>query len=113
MIEYTYVFVRMNMLPVQVAVQACHASLEMAKQIHWSSEKQHPHLLLVGVKDEQELLEVVKILNRNDIEYYKFYEPDMNNSLTALATVPIEADSPKREKLKKFRLLPPFIHNKI
>lgn len=109
MINYTYVFVRMNMLPVQVAVQACHASLELGLLTERSD---HPHLLLIGVKDEHELNTVALLLDKEAIEYYQFFEPDMNNSLTALSTSFISADNPVREKLKKYKLLPPFIHER-
>lgn len=113
MIEYTYVFVRMNMLPVQIAVQACHAVLEMAKGIKWDDVGEHPHLLLLGVDNEHELEKVWNIFCKNRRSAYRFQEPDMNNSWTAIASEPIEEKDEFRNKLKKYKLLPLFIHNKV
>lgn len=123
MIQYVYVFVRMNMLPVQIAVQACHAILEMSVWHDWTigiSKKNvkngfrqdHPHLLLLGVKNETELNKVLSLLEKEDVNHSIFKEPDMNNSLTAIATEPINENSIVRKKLRKYKLLPPMIHNK-
>lgn len=111
MIQYVYVFVRVNMLPVQIAVQACHAVLEMGKE-HNDRIMEHPHLLLFGVPDEAELRKVSKLLTKNKITHYHFVEPDMNNSLTAFATYPINYNAEVRKKLRKYKLLPPMIHNR-
>lgn len=80
-----YVLVRQDLSPSQQAVQACHACLEVSKTFPWSGE--HPHLVLVGVPNETVLTEwlnrVVQQLPQAQLAIFK--EPDLDNSLTALA----------------------------
>lgn len=109
MIKYSYVFVRMNMLPVQVAVQACHATLQMSMN---NTIEEHPHLILIGVDDERELSKAENIFIKSKVNSYAFIENDMNYSLTGFATEPIAEDHPIRKKLAKYKLLPAFIHNR-
>ena len=109
MICYTYVFVRTNMLPVQIAVQACHACHEVGMGMK-GNDVITPHLLLFGVKEEKDLRKLMYKLERKKVDFIQFYEPDMGNSLTAFATFPIRQDSTKRMIFKNYKLLPPLIH---
>ncbi len=97
----------MNMLPVQVAVQACHAAIQMAMNIELN---EHPHLILIGVDDERELAKAESIFMKENVKTFVFIENDMNYSLTGFATEPVQEDHKVRTKISKYSLLPPFIH---
>ena len=85
----------------QVAVQASHASIEASR--HFIQEDDdHPHLVLLQVKNELRLEKLVSELKEAGIPFISFVEPDLNNSLTAIATKPINGIS--RNFFKKFCL---------
>lgn len=97
------------MLPVQVAVQASHATLQMAMNVKKFEE--HPHLIIIGVPNEDHLVRAENIFIKGNIKSYMFVEPDMNCTITGFATEPISEDHEIRKKLRNYKLLPPFIHN--
>lgn len=78
------------------AVQACHATWELA-----SKGYKHPSLVLVVVKNEKKLKELIKFLVSNKIKFEYFRESDLNNEITAICTEPIQYN----EYLKSFQLL--------
>lgn len=85
-----YVIVRQDLSPSQQAVQACHACLESGKHFPWAGN--HPHLVLVSVPDEPSLERWLKGARQHGVgtptslfKIIEFREPDMNNSLTAIA----------------------------
>lgn len=82
---YTYVIVRNDLSQAQKAVQACHASLQAGKEFGWPDDRPHPHLALLTVKTESELVELSRTVEGHNLDLSKFYEPDLNNSLTAIA----------------------------
>lgn len=45
----------------------------------------------------------MKKLNKNSIKFKPFFEPDLNNELTAIATEPLQGE--KRKVLKDFQIL--------
>ena len=91
----------MDLTNSQKAVQAIHAAIEATKYIDTS--KEHPHLVLIGVNDENSLKDISKYISINDIEFSEWREPDRNNELTSIATEPISGD--RRKIFKKFKLL--------
>jgi len=87
---YVYVIVRQDLSPSQQAVQACHACLESGKNFPWAGK--HPHLVLVNVPDEPSLERWLHGVRQHDVgtrtslfKVVEFREPDLNNSLTAIA----------------------------
>lgn len=66
----------------QIAVQAAHACLELGK-LH-PHDGEHPHLVLVTVPDERQLAQWADRL-RSQFPTVEFREPDLDNSLTAVA----------------------------
>jgi len=94
---YIYVFVRQDMPKEYQIVQACHACLELEKA------PQKTHLVLIGVKDQLELLKVSQNLEMKDIKFEMFFEPDYETGYSALATEPIYGS--KRLTFKKYKLL--------
>ena len=61
-----------------------------------------PHLILCEVPNENDLLEAAQHIKPH-ITIYLFYEPDLNNQLTAIATEPITGI--QRQYFRKFKLL--------
>jgi hypothetical protein len=87
----------------QITVQACHACIEATRHFD-SKHEEHPHLVVLGVKDKDALLKCIPHLNSASIRYYAFTEPDRNNEVTAIATEPLLLES-QRKKLRRFQCL--------
>ena len=97
---HVYVFVRNDLTNAQKVVQACHAVLEMTRE--HISDKQRHSIVVIGAKNEKKLHSIATELTLHDIKWRWFVEPDMNNTVTAIATEPL---TDKRELLKRFKLL--------
>lgn len=79
-----YVIVRKDLSKSYRAVQAGHAVAEwLLHDRTWNNET----LIYLGVRDEKELSRWVNKLNFRNIKWVGFNEPDINNELTAIATV--------------------------
>lgn len=103
---YMYVLVREDLLPVsQVAVQAAHACIEAIRAFAPGQDQEHPHLVLLGVKSEKELLDIYTSLQSQGVRVAAFQEADRNNETTAIATEPIACDSDQRRLFRGYRLL--------
>jgi len=94
---YVYVFVRQDMSKEYQIVQACHACLEVEKV------PAETHLILIGVKNQLELLEVAEKLTAKAIGFEMFFEPDYETGHSALTTEPIYGA--RRLVFKKYKLL--------
>ena len=79
----TYVLVRQDLSPSQQAVQACHACLEFGKHFPWQGD--HPHLVYLGVPDEDSLKRWLETTREHSNRVAEFREPDLDHSLTAFA----------------------------
>ena len=99
-IHHVYVIVRRDLSPPVQAVQGIHAAIEATKAFN---QPDHPYLVLCSVKNEQRLFCAMKKLQKNGIEFKPFFEPDLDNQLTAIATEPLQGDN--RKILKEFQLL--------
>lgn len=79
-----YVIVRKDLSESYRAVQAGHAVAEwLLHDRSWNNET----LIYLGVEDENDLLRWADRLDFKNIKYIGFNEPDINNELTAIATV--------------------------
>jgi len=58
--------------------------------------------VLFGVDDERELSNVTEYLERHEVSYEKFYEPDYDMGYTAICTEPMY--DKQRRLFKKFKL---------
>lgn len=87
---------RNDLSPPIRAVQACHATFELASKGYG-----HPSLVLVVVRNEIKLKEVMSKLQEQGIKFEYFKEPDLDYQVTAICTEPIEHN----EYLKRFQLL--------
>lgn len=79
-----YVLVRRDLNPSQQAVQGGHAVAEflLNRDTTWNNGT----LIYLGVKDLRELLKWMERFDYFEIPYTAFYEPDIGNEPTALAT---------------------------
>ncbi len=104
---YTYVFVRQDITPEQVVVQAAHATMVAGAEAYKNRSILPPtstvNFVVVGVPTEAELWNTAKILKGESISFETFRESDMNHQTTALATHPIRWD--KRANLLDYPLL--------
>jgi hypothetical protein len=79
-----YVIVRKDLPKSYRAVQAGHAVAEwLLHDQTWKNET----LIYLGVQDEKELSSWVDKLDFKNIKWVGFKEPDINNELTAIATI--------------------------
>jgi hypothetical protein len=101
-IPYTYVFVRTDLTAAQQIVQAAHATYEAG----WKFEKTETplHLILFGVKNEEELIKASERIGIFAIDHCMFFEPDLPG-WTAIATMPIYGEH--RSVMKKYQLYLP------
>lgn len=98
---YIYVVVRKNLPLEQQLVQSCHASIEASRH-YLSKAEEHPSVIVLVVKSEEKLKQIIQKLSQIQIRFQEFKEPDMGNSLTAIATCPLYND--ERNFFKKFQL---------
>ena len=95
-----YVFVREDLSRAQQAVQTAHATIESTKR--WPYIGDHPHLVVIGVKNEVKLKRALDKARSNGILVVGFEEPE--DGMTAFATRPI-IDDEERQLFRKYQLL--------
>jgi len=98
-----YIFVRTDLSASQCAVQSCHAAIEAANHFDFDSLEDHPYVVILSARDESRLHRVRKYLIGEGIKHVHFYESDLDDQLTALATEPIHGD--RRKLFRKYQLL--------
>lgn len=81
-------------------MQASHACIESAKAF---LNDEHPHLVVLGVKGEQQLHNSARKLDQAGVRYRIFIEPDRNDEATAIATEPITGE--RRRLFRNYRCL--------
>lgn len=101
--SYVYAITRMDLPHPHLTVQVAHAVLA-ATNAFGRPHQTHPHLIVCAVADEQALAEAFNELKDAGVPCCGWYEDDMANALTAVATAPLRHDA--RRPLKGFRLLP-------
>jgi hypothetical protein len=60
----------------------------------------HPSVIILSIKNERKLQ---KIANELKVKYRPFFEPDIGNQLTAIATEPISGED--RNMFRKYNLI--------
>lgn len=97
----SYIVVRGDLSPSQQIVQACHAAMEMGISM-WGNG-QHTigpiHIALLSIENQEGLMKIVKNLERDNVHYELFEEPDDNLGYTALCTYPVEQRNNALSKL--------------
>lgn len=100
--SYTYAITRKDLSFPQQAVQAGHAAIEAARK-YLKPDDEHPSLILCAMKNEAQLTNAADNLERQGIRIQRFYEPDIGNQLTAIATEPLSGEA--RKAMRKFQLI--------
>ena len=100
--QYVYVFVRQDLSPEQQAVQAAHVTLVLGNKLK-NVDVSELYFALIGIPQLIDFRDVIKALDAHGTKYETFYEPDQGNTLTAIATYPINRS--ERGKLRDFKLL--------
>lgn len=72
----------------------------MAKQ---NTLNDHPSVIYIVVKNENKLKKVISDICDSGIKFYIFREPDKNNEITSICTIPLKEE--QRSYFKKFQLL--------
>ena len=85
--KFVYVIVRNDLSIPQKAVQSCHAVIEATKA--FKQPEEHPSVIICTVPSEYDLVDYFSRLEKNNISFKVFQEPDLDNQFTALATEPI------------------------
>jgi hypothetical protein len=98
------VIVRADLPPAQQAVQGIHATLEAGRRDLIPADGDHPHLVFCTVPDECALELAACRLRIAGIVHAPFREPDLNDSFTAVCTVPVG-----HEQRRHFRRYPLFL----
>lgn len=97
-----YVFVRNDLSYAQKAVQAAHSCIEAARHFLLPDED-HPSVIIFGIKSEAKLKSIVEQLQQQGVRLKQFFEPDIGNQLTSIATAPVFGKD--REIFSKYCLL--------
>jgi hypothetical protein len=94
-----YVLIRNDLSNAQKAVQSAHAAIE-ASRAFIKPGQEHPSVIIVTVKSEHKLKTIAEKLQ---VKFRAFFEPDIGNQMTAIATEPIHGDD--RQFFRKFQLM--------
>jgi hypothetical protein len=97
--QYAYILVRMDLTNTQRVVQSSHVAFELAQHHRLDY---HPSMVLIGIKNLSRLEKEVDRLEGLGFIVTKFYEPLVNNELTAIGVLAAGAD---RDKLRRYQLL--------
>lgn len=103
--QYVYTFTRQDIFKEYQLVQTGHVLFKLGAKL--GLKKAHPddmYFTCIGVRNLDGLNAVMKILDKFNIKYESFLEPDLNGGeITAIALHPIDED--KRDILLAFNLL--------
>lgn len=97
-----YIVVRQDLPHPHLSVQAAHAAIA-ATLTFGEPTQSHPHLVLCRARDEQDLNALFNSLKEQGVPCCAWYEDDLDDSLTALATAPLRG--PERKPLRNLPLL--------
>ncbi len=77
----------------------------LAKFLTYRIDDNTHNLVVIGIKDEARLRACLYRLGELHIRCRPFFEPDLDNQLTAIATEPLLEDAPVRRELRRYQLL--------
>ena len=94
-------FIRTDLSLAQQIVQSCHATLEAGLKDN-NRYAQTSSIILIQVKNQQELLEAFERVQSLGIECVSFYEPYEDTGYTSFSTLPVGEEM--RHHFKKYPL---------
>ncbi len=99
---YVYIVTRNDLPRNHLTVQVAHAAI--AATILWGFLSPiHPHLVVLAVENEEELKREYDRLRSQGIPVSPYFEDDMDNAMTAIATAPLHGQA--RKAFRKLNLL--------
>ena len=106
--HYVYIFVRQDISHEQQLVQSSHVALLLGSRLGRKIQNKYNvddlYFAIIGVPHLKDFVQVQQDLG--ELPYELFYEPDIGNQLTAIATYPIHYKDPiRKKKLAKYKLL--------
>lgn len=87
-----YVIVRSDLPSHIQAVQASHAVLAATQTFNPSTKFTHPHLVILSSPNEESLAERFNRLKDQGVACVGWYEGDLGDQLTAVATAPLAGE---------------------
>ena len=100
--QYIYAITRRDLSLPQRCVQLGHSVFEASQEFS-QLYTQHPNLIACDVRDEQRLQSVIRKLQKNNIKFVAFHEPDRDNELTAICTEPVTGEA--RRVFRDYQLI--------
>lgn len=97
--KYMYLFTRRDLSQQQQIIQTVHAAHIVGQNQDTNSV---PNAVLIGAKNEFDLMAIKEYLEYFEIAHEIFYEPDISQH-TAIATYPLQGE--QRTPLRKFDLM--------
>lgn len=98
--QYLYILVRQDLPLEQIIVQSSHLAWEISSK---TSLNFHPCFVVIGVKNENELLYELTTLTHEKIPIEIFREPLFDNTITAIGFLSRNIND--RKFMKKYRIL--------
>lgn len=97
---HAYTFIRKDLQIQHQLVQACHSALEAGSRFH--SSNLIPSLVLCSAENEVHLNEISLFLDKHQIKYHKFFEPDNDMGYSSITTEPLSLE--RKKVLSNFKL---------
>jgi len=101
--SYVYTFVRRDLSFPQQVVQSTHAIIELARNSLIPSDGDHPFVVALSVRNEEQLINALRRISGFGIKCKPFFESDLDGQMTAFATEPQSGDS--RRHFQKYQCL--------
>lgn len=105
--KFVYSIIRKDIPLADQIVQSCHSSFHAGER-YGEKDATIPSLILLEVKDEEELVHLSFKLSEKHIKYHIFFEPDIGEEggeFTSLTTEPL--DQEQRKVFSNLRLWRP------
>lgn len=99
---WVYVFIRKDLPIEQILVQSAHAALESGIHLKHDKENEPSSLIVLQVKNKEQLEKAYEDIGSHGINLVKFDEPDWDYGFTSFASEPVTMD--QRKIFKKYRL---------
>lgn len=104
--QYSYFFTRQDIFKEYQLVQTAHVAFKLgcnAQKHGIVIDPDNTYFTCIGVRNIDALFAVEKILYKFGFKCECFFEPDLNNEMTAIAVYPVSED--QRDVLLAFNLL--------
>lgn len=92
---HIYSIIRKDIPLADQIVQTAHSAFHAGEQYGTGVPKAIPSLILLEVKNQEELIALSQKLDANEIGYNMFFEPDDDFGYTSLTTMPLNQHSRK------------------